>query len=383
MAWAQARLPLIRATSARVAVRDGGYLDKNAWTLAPKARPDVYTADRTRQAKWVTFYTDLDSIRLRVKPGTRTTFIILLNGKDSCYTQVASALPPVGNARPRVAAAPDTIPFTLTADDVIAVRAVLNRQDTLQLHFDTGAFEVRLTREAILHHTHLLADQPAARAGTAPPNYNRLRSSTSLQLGTLTLQHPPVRATTLTAKAMDGRFGYALFEGKQVAIDYDHRYLLVYAHLPRQAVRGYTKTKLLFRRSFLCVQAALHVGNRAYPGEFLLDTGASAAVIVDSSWVSQQQFPRTLPLLKTVVLQDPRGEKLETRVVQAPAFSLGPYQLSAVPTHVFLRASPTRFAINNLGNELLKRFNLIIDLQRDVLYLKPNKLWALPFRDHA
>ncbi|RYF37317.1 MAG: hypothetical protein EOO38_26495, partial [Cytophagaceae bacterium] len=93
LAQAQAQLPLIRATSSHVAIRDGGYLNKNAWTLSPKARPDVYTADRTRKAKWVTFYTDLDSIRLRVKPGTRTDFIILLNGKDSCYTRLASALP--------------------------------------------------------------------------------------------------------------------------------------------------------------------------------------------------------------------------------------------------------------------------------------------------
>lgn len=138
MAWAQARLPLIRATSSRVAIRDGGYLNRNAWTLAPNARPDVYTADRTRQAKWVTFYTDLDSIRVRVKPGTRTNFIILLNGKDSCYTQVASAVPRMGKPPHRGTAAPDTIPFTLTTDNVIAVQAVLNRQDTLQVHFDTG-----------------------------------------------------------------------------------------------------------------------------------------------------------------------------------------------------------------------------------------------------
>lgn len=383
LAHAQARLPLILATSSRVAIRDGGYLDKNAWTLSPKARPDVYTADRTREAKWVTFYTDLDSLRLRVVAGSRTNFIILLNGKDSCYTQLASAIPRPPKTRQRRTAVPNTIPFTLTADDVIAVKAVLNQQDTLLLHFDTGGFQVRLTREAILHKTHLLTDQAAAQAGTSSPNYNRLCPSTSLQLGTLTIPAPPVLATGLTAPGMDGRFGYTLFEGKQVAINYDQRYLLVYTHLPRQAVRGYTKTKLLFRRSFMCVQAAFQVGGHPYPGEFLLDTGASAAVIVDSSWVSQQQFPRTLPLIKTVVLRNPKGEKMETRVVQAPAFSIGPYQLAQVPTNMLLRASPDRLAINNLGNELLKRFNLVFDLQHDRLYLQPNKLWGLPFRGHA
>jgi hypothetical protein len=377
---AQTHLPLIRATSAHVAIRDGGYLDKNAWTLSPKAKPDVYTADRTRETKWVTFYTDLDSIRLQVKPGTRTNFVILLNGRDSCYTQVVSSLPRPLTRRP-AAAAPDTIPFTLTADDIIAVRAVLNQQDTLLLHFDTGSFEVRLTREAILHKTHLLADQAAALAGTTPPNYNKLRPATTLQLGTFTLLAPPVLATGLTGQGMDGRFGYALFEGKQVAIDYDHQRLLVYSRLPRKAVRGYTKTKLVFRRSYVCVQAAFAINHQTYPGEFLLDTGTNQAVIVDSAWASQQQFPRTLPLLKTVVLHNPKGVKFETRVVLAPAFTLAHFQATAIPTNLLGTANPARFAINNLGNGFLKRFNLIFDFAHDVLYLQPNQQWCHSFRE--
>src|SRR5579872_784313 len=92
--FAQSKLPVIKATSRKVSINDGGYLDKNAWNLSPKARPDVYTADRTRKTKWVTFYTDIDSITIKVKPGGRYNFVILLNGHDSCYTQVASAIPP-------------------------------------------------------------------------------------------------------------------------------------------------------------------------------------------------------------------------------------------------------------------------------------------------
>src|SRR5882757_9292139 len=92
--FAQARLPIIKATSKSVNINDGGFLDKNAWTLSPKIRPDIFTADRTRKTKWVTFYTDIDSIKVKVKPGSRYNFVILLNGKDSCYTQIASAILP-------------------------------------------------------------------------------------------------------------------------------------------------------------------------------------------------------------------------------------------------------------------------------------------------
>ena len=81
---AQQAFPVIRANSKSVTIKDGTFLDRNVWTLTPGARPDVYTADRTRNTKWVVFYTDLDSIRVKVKPGSRYDFVILLNGKDSC-----------------------------------------------------------------------------------------------------------------------------------------------------------------------------------------------------------------------------------------------------------------------------------------------------------
>jgi hypothetical protein len=52
---AQSKLPVIKASSKGVAINDGGFSDKNAWTLSPKIKPDIFTADRTPKTKWVTF----------------------------------------------------------------------------------------------------------------------------------------------------------------------------------------------------------------------------------------------------------------------------------------------------------------------------------------
>jgi hypothetical protein len=41
-AIAQKQLKVIKATSKSVAIKDGNELDKNAWTLSPKTRPDVF-----------------------------------------------------------------------------------------------------------------------------------------------------------------------------------------------------------------------------------------------------------------------------------------------------------------------------------------------------
>jgi len=83
---AQSRLPVIKANSDTVDIRDGNDLKKKAWTITPKARPDVYST--SAKNKKVTFYTDADSISFVIKPGRVYDFVILLNGRDSAYTRI-------------------------------------------------------------------------------------------------------------------------------------------------------------------------------------------------------------------------------------------------------------------------------------------------------
>ncbi len=84
-AYAQKKLPIIKATYNQVDIRDDQYFQKNAWTIVPEEKLDIYET----AAKKVTFYTDLDSISFQVDPKVKVyDFIILLNGKDSAYTQI-------------------------------------------------------------------------------------------------------------------------------------------------------------------------------------------------------------------------------------------------------------------------------------------------------
>ena len=83
---AQSTLPLIRATSKQVHVREEKDLKINAWNISPEIRPDIYTTDIKNCH--ITFYTNLDSISFLVVPGKTYNFIILLNNKDTAYTQI-------------------------------------------------------------------------------------------------------------------------------------------------------------------------------------------------------------------------------------------------------------------------------------------------------
>lgn len=81
---AQQKLPVIKANSIKVDIKEGKNFKKGTWTIVPEAKPDIYMTSGNK----VTFYTDIDSISFRVKPGHEYNFIILLNGKDSAYTQI-------------------------------------------------------------------------------------------------------------------------------------------------------------------------------------------------------------------------------------------------------------------------------------------------------
>jgi hypothetical protein len=378
---AQLKLPVIKATSKSVSINDGGHLDKNSWTLSPQIKPDIYTADRTRKSKWVVFYTDIDSIKTKVKPGSKYNFIVLLNGKDSCYTQIASAIPP-GNTSKNTIEAHDTIPFTLTSYNAIHVRSVINDTDTLNLHFDVSSFGFCLTRDAILTKTKLLSNQPDALAGKTTPNYRNLNKVVKLQTGNIIWNNHLLRPIALTAHDMDGKLGWDLFEGKQVEINYDKNLLIIHSKLPK-SLRGYVKSKIKFIRSYVCVNGVFEIENKKYSGDFLLDTGSDQAIILDSAWASQQDFPRDLKLIKSSVLRDPRGVKYETRIVLSPLIKINGFELTNIPTYVLAGKNPTGFEINYLGNDFLKRFNIILDFKNDCLYLKPNKLMSLKYRQNS
>lgn len=379
--FSQSKLPVIKATSKKVAINDGGYLDRDAWSLSPKIKPDVFTADRTRKQKWVTFYTDIDSIKVKVKPGTRFNFVVLLNGTDSCYTQIASAIPPESKVKSRVITN-DTIPFTLTAYNAIAVRAVVNNMDTVSLHFDAGSFDFRLTRDAVLKKTTLLSNQPGALTGKTTPDFNHINKIFKIQMGSLVWNNPETVITGITAHEMDGRFGWNLFEGKQLEINYDKNILVVHSNLPK-ALKGYVRSDISFIRSFVCINGSFEIANKTYAGKFLMDTGSDQAMILDSSWVSRNNFPTNLKLIRTSVLRDPRGVKYETRIVLSPLIRINSFACTNIPTLLLGSNNPVGFEINYLGNDLLKRFNIIFDFKNDQIYMKPNKLTGLKYRENS
>lgn len=359
LSLAQKKLPVIKANSKEVVINDAGYFDKNAWYLSPEAKPDIYVAARASKSKFVTFYTDIDSISVKLKPGSKFDFVILLNGKDSCYTRIVSSSS-IKNSIQQSRGKIDTIPFKLTNYNAIHIKTIINNSDTLNMHFDVGTLGFRLTKNAL-------------------SRFNE-KTIQKITMDSLAWDNPNLLTANNVAHEMDGRFGWQAFDGKIVEINYDKSIIIVYSKLPLHA-KQYAKSNIHFIQSLFCVQASIQLAGKNYTGDFLFDSGSDLAMILDSTWMSLNQFPDDQKIIRKSSLSDGGGRKYETTIVLMPRVNVNGFVVENIPTSKLGFKSPVGYQINYFGNEFLKRFNTIIDLKNDCVYLKPNHLYNIAFKE--
>jgi len=77
-------IPIIKANSIHVDIKDGNKFKQKAWRITPETNPDIYSTSSHK----VTFYTDIDSISFEIRLEDKYDFIILLNEKDSAITRI-------------------------------------------------------------------------------------------------------------------------------------------------------------------------------------------------------------------------------------------------------------------------------------------------------
>ena len=360
--FAQSKLPVIRAHSKKALIIEGED-EKHHWNISPEAKPDVHTLTKSVKPKRVAFYTDIDSIKMTVKPGEQFDFIVLLNDKDSCYTRMEGW--PVKNYSHQKPATHDTISFTLTEFNNLKVSAVLNSTDTLDLKFDSGTTGLLLTNDAIKQKTRL--------ADPEKPN-------NSLQMGNMTWDSLRVYPVVLSGQETDGRFGWDLFDGKIVEIDYDKNLFIVHTRAPKIS-KAYTRFDMEYLNTLFCIQGALEIKNKKYPGRFLFDNGYQRTIMLDTVIMHEQNYPRDMRVIKTVIMRNGQGKEIPLITVNNEQLKLGKYALFNIPVQLMTAANPARFKTHILGNEVLKRFNTILDFQNNYVYVKPNHLVDLPYID--
>ncbi len=375
---AQLEIPVVKATSKTVDVKDGEDYLKGHWQITPELALDVYHASRYKKNKRVTFYTDRDSISFLTEPDRIYDFAILLNNKDTAFTQISTKSPPLLSVRKDCngcATSPDTIPFTFGRGDKVYLRASINNSVPLDLMFDLGSNQIVLSKEGLAKVPGMAFDETKANVAFGGQYNVQSSSINTLRIGDLVWDSVPV--VRIDKADADGILGYNAFDGKMIAIDYDHQWLIVYP-APTPIAGDYQQLEMRFRGGLPFIEATLVNGNKRYTDYFEFDGGSNGSLWLNQAFASRYDLYQTMEKIGETTTQG-LGGSTENQTVVFPKILIGNYELAQVPVDLELPSKQEHLQWGIFGMDVLKRFNVVIDFQNDLLYLKPNSLMHEPY----
>lgn len=365
--FSQKKLPVVWAISNKAKIYEEGN-PVSAWNITPKANPDIFATNKLTKARTVKFVTDSDSTVFKIKPGENKDFIVLLNGKDSCYTRIQSPeRKDLSTVQPEIH---DSIPLKINKQNTIYVLAVLNKVDTLQLNFDSGTKELVITNEAL-----------KSKVKSKLTFYN---TPYELQIGKR-IYKTPVFDTELSGHETDGRFGWDLFDGMIVELNYDKGLMIVHSKMPRQVIKNkkYTKLNINYSNQLFFVESEIEQNGVKNKDLFLFDTGYQMATLLDNDLLGESKFPTNkMTVIKKTMLHGATGNEVPVITAELEKLKIGKYELKNVPAQLLTTNKPMHNKnAHYLGNEVLKRFNIVLDFQDNVVYLKPSKYYYVEYTE--
>lgn len=351
-------LPVVRARSSHITISDGDDLLQGA--VVHGLRPDTYVYHPTGKTKTITYRTDSDSITATLHPGESFDFVVLFEG-DSCFQRFSAVNPNAVayNSPAQRRGRNDTIPMRLGANNAVYVQGQVNGSEPMDLEFDTGAS------------LGVLTEKGRKKADLRPGNSNDFR------IGSIELKGSPMIYVDYGGAVKAGAvIGWNAFEGRVVELDYD-RGILVIHNDETLNTNGYEATDMVWRGSAMFIEAGLRLGNREVRGLVQFDNGSRWALSLTKTFCTEKGLYGLLKELGTHTGSGYNGRnfKVHSTTALLPELRIGSLSLQGVP--VDLEDSSDEgmgLPQNLLGNDVLKRYNVILDYARGKVYLKENSL---------
>jgi hypothetical protein len=280
-----------------------------------------------------------------------------------------------------------SIPFTLLNGGIILGKIKLNSfPDSLNFIFDTGCGGASLDSATARHFQLTPREMPWFIRGIAGQCHQHILDSCRLYIGSLTVDSMTMQVndydilSSIYGEKIDGILGYSFFSRYLVRVDYDSTRLYVYTKGPITYPEG---GFLLRPRLYGLPMLEGNLNDaRSIKSRFYFDTGAGLCLLFSSNFTEDSAVfsPKRKKPVKTQGAG--LGGKTDMQLTTLRTFSLGPFRFRQIPTYIFddaydVTSYPQLGGL--IGNDLLRRFNLIINYPRSEIYILPNASFNQPF----
>ncbi len=178
--------------------------------------------------------------------------------------------------------------------------------------------------------------------------------------------------TSVYGEKIDGIIGYSFFRRYIVKINFDS--LMVEVYSPGEMIYPRNGTILHPVFTTLPIQNLTIKDSRKMDFNFYFDTGAGLCFLLSDRFATDSNIllRKRKPLLTQA---EGMGGKIQMRITVVKMIQVGKYKFRDVPTYLYsdefnVTSYPNVGGL--LGNDLLRRFNLIINYPRREIHLQPN-----------
>ena len=183
-------------------------------------------------------------------------------------------------------------------------------------------------------------------------------SNNLLQIGNLVWDSVAVAVANNMKQYEDPLIGNSLFQDKILEINYDKKILVVHDSLPSQ-VASYSRHDVILDGGIIPhILASLTIRGKTQTGWVMFDTGARTTILNNAD----------VPMTYRIWTELAGMIGLDEAVM--PKLGIGKYQLSGFEYKTRNMGGEGLRMI--LGNDLLKRFNLVFDNKNSYMYMQTN-----------
>lgn len=272
-----------------------------------------------------------------------------------------------------------TVPFTQLTGGIIILHALIDSHpDTLNFVLDTGSSGISLDSATAEYLG--MNPVPSERtirgiAGIRKVNflYNR-----SLHFPGLTVENLDFHIndyellTTVYGERIDGIIGYSIISRYILKIDYDSMKLSFFS----KGTMRYPKGGYLLKPTIsqLVSQPMRVKDEKAIYSRFLFDIGAGLCLLLSREFVDDSAFFNK-KRKRYIKEAEGLGGKIDMELTVMKEARVGPYKFRNVPVFIFddeYNVSSYPYMGGIVGNDLLRRFNVILNYGKGDIHITPN-----------
>lgn len=179
--------------------------------------------------------------------------------------------------------------------------------------------------------------------------------------------------TAVYGEKIDGIIGYSFLSRYILKIDYDTLQMEVWSRGSLRYPRGGYLLRPLI--TTLPVQQARIRDDATINTRFLYDMGAGLCMMLSTDFVRDSAL---LDSRRKLYVKEAEGlgGKIDLHMTVVKEVKIGPYRFRNVPVYIFddvYNITSYPYLGGLIGNDILRRFNVILNYERRDIYLMPNK----------